>query len=242
MAQALIEVRNPFDQALVGTIPEMGAADVSQAVSLAAASLEESFPAHERYRVLMETARLLDEAADQVAEMLAKEGSKTIREARREPPRSAEILRLSADAARRMNGETLPFDVRPGSENRRGYFMRVPVGVVGAILPFNDPLAVAAHKLGPAIAAGNAVVVKPDSRTPFAPMELVSLLRKAGLPENRVRLVTGTGEVVGRALVQDPRVRLISFTGGLATGETITREAGIKKLILEMGANSAVIV
>jgi glyceraldehyde-3-phosphate dehydrogenase (NADP+) len=190
----------------------------------------------------MEAAAALDAAADDVGEVIAREGSKTIREARREPPRAAEILRLSADAARRIQGQTLPFDIKPGSENRRGYFMRVPVGVVGAILPFNDPLAVAAHKLGPALAAGNACVLKPDSRTPFAPIRLAEILKAAGLPEDRLQVVTGQGAVVGSALVRDPRVRLISFTGGLKTGQEITRTAGIKKLILEMGANSAVIV
>lgn len=242
MAQAITEVRNPFDQELVGTIPQQSAEDVDAAVGQAAGSLDRPIPAHERYRILMTAAAALDEAADEVADVIAREGSKTIREARREPPRAAEILRLAADAARRIQGQTLPFDVKPGSENRRGYFMRVPVGVVGAILPFNDPLAVAAHKLGPALAAGNAVVLKPDSRTPFAPLRLVELLRGAGLPEARLQVVTGEGPIVGKALVEDPRVRLISFTGGLATGREISRTAGIKKLILEMGANSAVIV
>ncbi|MFT4603825.1 MAG: glyceraldehyde-3-phosphate dehydrogenase (NADP+) [Rhodothermales bacterium] len=242
MAEAITEVRNPYDQELVGTVPQQSADDVRAAVGRAGASLEVAFPAHERYRVLMAASHLLDDASDEVAELLAREGSKTIREARNEPPRSAEILRLAADAARRIQGQTLPFDVKPGSENRRGYYMRVPVGVVGAILPFNDPLAVAAHKLGPAIAAGNAVILKPDSRTPFAPMRLVELLYEAGLPKDRVQLITGEGAVVGAALVQDPRVRLISFTGGLATGLEITRTAGIKKLILEMGSNSAVII
>ncbi len=242
MAQAITEVRNPFDQELVGTLPEQTSDDVAAAIGSAVGSLDTPIPGHERYRILMAAAAALDEAADEVAEVIAREGSKTIREARREPPRAADILRLSADAARRIQGQTLPFDIKPGSENRRGYFMRVPVGVVGAILPFNDPLAVAAHKLGPALAAGPAVVLKPDSRTPFAPLRLVEILKAAGLPEDRLQVVTGEGGVVGKALVEDSRVRLISFTGGLATGQEITRTAGIKKLILEMGANSAVIV
>ncbi len=242
MAQAVIEVRNPFDLELVGTIPECSAEDVAAAIAAAVASLSTPFPAHERYRVLMAASRSLDDSADEIAELLAREGSKTIREARREPPRSAEVLRLSADAARRVQGQTLPFDVRPGSEDRRGYYMRVPAGVVAAILPFNDPLAVCAHKVGPALAAGNAVVVKPDSRTPFAPMRLVALLHEAGVPQDRLQIVTGSGEVVGRAMVENPHVRVVSFTGGIATGEAITRSAGIKKLILELGANSAVIV
>lgn len=242
MAEALTEVRNPFDQALVGTVPEMTSEDVSNAIGLAAGSLATPFPAHERYRVLMEASRLLDASSDEIAGLIAQEGSKTIREAHREPPRAAEILRMSADAARRVTGQTLPFDARPGSEGRQGYYMRVPAGVVAAILPFNDPLAVAAHKIGPALAAGNAVVVKPDSRTPFGPTRLVEILHEAGVPRDRLHLVTGSGPVVGDRMVTDDRVRVVSFTGGLATGKAITQRAGIKKLILEMGANSAVLV
>ncbi|MFT5145151.1 MAG: glyceraldehyde-3-phosphate dehydrogenase (NADP+), partial [Thalassolituus oleivorans] len=236
------EVRNSFDDALVGSIVSGSRQDAADAVSAASAALEIPFPAHERYRVLMRTADLVEAATEQLAKVLAQEGSKTITEARREPPRAADILRLAADASRRVAGETLPFDARKGSENRAGYFMRVPVGVVAAILPFNDPLAVAAHKVGPALAAGNAVVLKPDSRTPFAPMRLVEFFREAGLPPGRLGFVTGAGEVVGDALVRDNRVRLVSFTGGLGTGEKITQNAGVKKLILELGSNSAVLV
>src|SRR5262249_61960367 len=114
---------------------------------------------------------------------IALEGSKTIREARREPPRAAAILRLSADEGRRLAGETLPFDTRPGSESRVGYYFRVPAGIVAAIAPFNDPLAVAAHKVGPALAAGNAVILKPSLATPLSALRLARDLSHAGLPD-----------------------------------------------------------
>lgn len=236
------EVFNPSDDAPVGTVVLGTRDDVGRAVSAAVRSLSTPFPAHARYRVLMEAARLLEEAGEEIAHAIASEGSKTIREARREPPRAADVLRLSADASRRISGRTLPFDSKPGSEDRVGYVERMPVGVVAAILPFNDPLAVAAHKVGPALAAGNAVVVKPDSRTPFSVIRLAEILLDAGLPEGRINLVTGDGAEVGDALVRDGRVRLVSFTGGVATGRKIAAAAGIRKLVLELGANSAVIV
>lgn len=179
---------------------------------------------------------------DEYARIIASEGSKTIREARCEPLRAAAILRLAAEEARRLGGQTLPFDSRGGSENRQGYYFRFPVGVVAAITPFNDPLAMAAHKVGPALAVGNAVVLKPASATPLSALRFAEDLMSAGLPPGRVNIVTGSGEDLGPALVTDRRVRLITFTGGVATGELITRTAGLKKLSMELGSNSPVIV
>jgi len=237
-----IEVRNPFDGHLVGTVPHGTEADVSDALQAATAALATDFPMHARYDVLMRAADRIENDQNAYAQLLALEGSKTIREARHEPPRAAGILRLAAEAGRQLSGETLPFDLRPGSENRVGYWFRVPVGVVVAILPFNDPMAVAAHKIGPALAGGNAVVLKPDSATPLTVLRMAQALLDAGLPPGRLNVVTGHGAEIGDALVRDPRVRLVTFTGGLKTGEHITRTAGIKKLVLELGANAPVIV
>lgn len=239
---SVIEVRNSFDGQLVDVVSAGAAADITAAVAAAEDSLRIEFPAHARYDVLMRAAARVDESQDQYAWTIAREGSKAIREARREPPRAANILRLCADEGRRLAGETLPFDSRVGSEKRIGYYFRFPVGVVGAITPFNDPLAMAAHKVGPALAAGNAVVLKPASATPLSALHLARDLMEAGLPEGRLNVVTGRGEELGEALVSDPRVRLVSFTGGVATGEWITRKAGIKKLSMELGSNSPVIV
>jgi len=237
-----LEVRNPFDGELVGTIASGAAQDATEAVTAAAAALRHPFPAHERYDVLQRTADRIEARQDEYAWMIASEGSKSIREARREPPRAATILRLSAEAGRQLSGETLPFDSRKGSENRVGYYSRLPVGVVAAITPFNDPLAMVAHKVGPALAGGNAVVLKPASPTPFSALMIARDLAEAGLPPGRLNVVTGSGEAVGETLVADRRVRLVSFTGGVATGERITRVAGIKKLSMELGSNSPVIV
>ncbi len=239
---ARIEVRNPLGGDLIGTVAQGSAEDVTQAISAAAVSLREEMPAHERYTILMRAADLVEKHADEYAWIIAGEGSKTIREARREPPRTATLLRLSAEEGRRISGETLPFDSRVGSENRLGYYFRFPVGIVGAITPFNDPLAMTAHKVGPALAAGNAVVLKPATATPLSALRLARHLMEAGLPRGRLNIVTGPGEEMGTAIVTDPRVRAVSFTGGVATGEWISRQAGIKKLSMELGSNSPVIV
>jgi glyceraldehyde-3-phosphate dehydrogenase (NADP+) len=237
-----IVVRNPFDGELVDTVPRGTAADVQAAIEAAGAALAVDFPAHARYDVLMRAAARIDEQRDAYARTIALEGSKTIREARREPPRAATIFRLAAEEVRQLAGETLSFESRVGSENRVGYYFRFPVGIVGAITPFNDPLACAAHKVAPALAAGNAVVLKPGSATPLSAIGLARDLLAAALPPGRFNVVTGHGSDVGEALVRDPRVRLLTFTGGATTGERITRQAGIKKLTMELGSSSPVIV
>jgi glyceraldehyde-3-phosphate dehydrogenase (NADP+) len=237
-----VDVRNPFDGAPVAVITAGTPADVVAAVTAASAALAVEFPAHARYEVLMRAADRIDAARDDYAWAIAREGSKTIREALREPVRAAAILRLAAEEGRRLAGETLPFDSRAGSENRVGYYFRFPAGVVAAITPFNDPLAMVAHKAAPALAAGNAVVVKPSSATPLSALRFAADLMAAGLPAGRLNVVTGSGETLGPALVSDPRVRVVTFTGGVETGEQIARLAGLKKVSMELGSNSPVIV
>jgi len=239
---AVLEVRNPFDGRLVDTVPRGSRADIDAAIGAAQRAMATPWPAHARYAVLMQAAALVDADRDGYARTIALEGSKTIREAQREPVRCVTLLRLAAEEGRRLAGETLPFDSRVGSENRVGYYFRFPVGVVGAITPFNDPLAMACHKVGPALAGGNAVVLKPGSATPLSALRLAQDLLAAGLPAGRLNVVTGPGAELGDALAGDPRVRVVTFTGGVETGEHITRIAGIKKLSMELGSNSPVIV
>ena len=237
-----LEVRNPFDGHLAGMISSGTEADVHEAVRRAADALAIDFPSHARYEVLQRTAARIEAQAEQYATDIAAEGSKTIREARREPPRAANILRLSAEEGRRISGETLPFDSRVGSENRVGYYFRVPAGIVAAIAPFNDPLTVAAHKVGPSLAAGNAVILKPSLATPLSALHLARDLMEAGLPEGRLTVITGTDQEVSETLVKHPGVRVVSFTGGVVNGERIARAVGIKKLLMELGSNSPAIV
>jgi glyceraldehyde-3-phosphate dehydrogenase (NADP+) len=237
-----IEVRNAFDMELVGTLSVGSPERVDQAVEAALDALKSSFPTHARVTALYRAADLFESHADEIAYLLAREGSKTITEAQNEPRRAAEILRMSAEVARTLSGETLPFDARPGSEGKVGYYVRNPLGIIACILPFNDPVALVAHKVGPAIAAGNAVILKPDPSSSLAVVRACELLLQAGVPAGRVNVVTGDGPSVGQALVRHPQVRMISFTGGMKTGEIITQTAGIKKLSLELGSNSPVIV
>lgn len=241
---ARTEVTDPDDGSVIGTVPRASAADMQHAITAAEAGAETSrnLPVHERMRALNGAADKLEADLESFATIIAREGVKTIREARKEVARAAVTLRLSAEEARRVEGRTIAFDQAPGSENRSGYYRLEPVGIVGAITPYNDPLNLVAHKVGPAIAAGNAVIVKPDSKTPLSALELARALQAAGLPDGVLQVVTGEGREVGNVLVEDPRVRLISFTGGRATGEAISRQAGLKKVAMELGSNAPVIV
>lgn len=197
---------------------------------------------HERFSILKKTSEILGERNEDFAKTIAREGSKTISEARSEVERAINTITLSAEEAKRIIGNTIPFDSVRGSENRQGYHYRMPIGVIGAITPFNDPLNLVAHKLGPAIAAGNSIVLKPASATPLSALKLGEALLEAGLPKNVLNIVTGPGSVIGRVLVSDDRVRMISFTGGVKAGTDIARSAGLKKLSMELGSNSPCIV
>lgn len=239
-----IEVRDPDDGTLVGTVPSASLADVEVALAnaVAGARASRALPVHRRMSILQAAADHVGARRDEFAMTIAREGIKTIREARAEVGRCIETLRLSAEEARRLNGETLAFDQRVGSEAKVGYWIREPIGVVVAITPFNDPLNLVAHKVGPAIAAGNAVIVKPHSQTPLSAMGLAEALSAAGLPTNIVQVVTGRGAEIGDRLVSDSRTAMISFTGGPEVGDHVVRAAGRKKLALELGANSPAIV
>lgn len=239
-----IEVRDPMDGSVVDTVPAAGRDDVARALSSAQAGFEVSrnMPVHQRSEILANTARRVDAARDEFAELIARESSKTIREARKEVSRAVKTLTVSAEEASRISGETLPFDSFPGGENREGYYMRVPVGIIVAITPFNDPLNLVVHKVGPAIAGGNAVVLKPSTLTPLSALKLAEEFLQGGLPGNVLSVVTGWGQVIGDPLVTDPRVRMISFTGGTEAGRQIVRKAGLKKIGMELGSNSPVIV
>lgn len=239
-----LEVRNPQDNCLIDTVPLAGRDDMATAITAAAAAFEaaRTMPVHARIAVLQAAADTIRDQHEDFARIIAQEGIKTIREARKEVTRCIETIRISAEEARRLNGETIAFDQMPGSDNRMGYFVREPIGIIGAITPFNDPLNLVAHKVGPALAAGNAVIVKPDSKTPLSALKLGRALHDAGLPPGLLQVITGHGSEIGDLLVTSPDVRMISFTGGLQTGEAIMRKVGLKKVGMELGSNCPVIV
>src|SRR5580692_174010 len=226
------EVTSPFDGAVIGTVPVAGPDDVRAALDRAEAGAAtwRRTPAHERMRVLLRAAELADERAAQIAQIISAEAGKTITEARGEAARSGDLIRLAAFEGTQLYGDALPLDANRGTGlDKIGFTIHQPVGIVVAITPFNYPALLVLHKLGPALAAGNAVVLKPARSTPLTALALAACFVEAGLPDGVLSVLTGPGGVLGDALVRDHRVRKVSFTGSTATGEHITSVAGIKK-------------
>ncbi|MGW2291193.1 aldehyde dehydrogenase family protein [Streptomyces phaeochromogenes] len=239
------EVMSPFDGSPVGTVALAGPEDVEVALAAAVrgAAIWRRTPAHERMTILLRAAELADERAGKIAQTISAESGKTIIEATGEASRSGDLIRLAAFEGTQLYGETLPLDANRGTGfDKVGFTLRQPCGVVVAITPFNYPALLVLHKLAPALAAGNAVVLKPATSTPLTALELASCFVDAGLPEGVLSVLVGSGGVLGDLLVTDPRVRKISFTGSTATGEHIARVAGVKKLSLELGASCPVVV
>jgi acyl-CoA reductase-like NAD-dependent aldehyde dehydrogenase len=199
-------------------------------------------PAFERHQILRKTAELLREHQEDFARLISLESGKALVESRFEVSRAAETMELSAEEAKRIRGETIPLDAAPGGQGKFGFTLRVPCGVVVAISPFNFPLNLLCHKVGPALAAGNAVIAKPPSDTPLTGLRLTELLLEAGLPPEGIQCITGPGSSVGEQLCADPRVRKISFTGSPSVGERICQVAGVKKVTMELGSNSPLII
>lgn len=239
-----INVYDPQDNTIFSTVPKATKEDMLHAIEAAeeGAEIAAQMPVHERLSILNKAADYVLEHSELYAETIASEGSKTITEARAEVSRCVDTLRISAEEARRINGETIPFDQMPGHENRVGYYYKFPIGIIAAITPFNDPLNLVAHKIGPAVASGNAIIVKPATLTPISAILLAEAFDAAGLPEKVLSVITGSGSEIGDILISHPSIRMVSFTGGLETGEQIAKKAGLKKLSMELGSNSPVIV
>lgn len=239
-----IEVRNPFDQSVIDTVPSATASHVDQALHTLAQGAERmrAMPAYERFEILRRAADTMRAQQRELGHLISAEEGKVLSEGSIEAARAADTIELSAEEARRLTGETLPLDASPGGAGHFGFTLRVPCGIVAAITPFNFPLNLVAHKVGPALAAGNAVIVKPASDTPLSALKLVEILLAAGLPAEAIACVTGPGGTLGDAICGNRRVRKISFTGSRDVGEHITQTAGIKKVTLELGSNSPVIV
>lgn len=239
-----IEVKNPYDNSLVDTVPRGTLEDVEKAISFAEEGFQicKNLSVYERINILRKTAKIIEDKHEEFSKTIASEGSKTIKEARKEVSRCINTIELSAEEARRIVGETIPFDSTPGNENRKGFYYRFPIGIIGAITPFNDPLNLVAHKLGPAIAGGNSVVLKPATVTPLSALKLAEAFIEAGLPKKILNVVTGYGSEIGDAIVTDERIRMITFTGGYEAGVEISKKAGLKKIGMELGSNSPVIV
>ncbi|MEC9081629.1 MAG: aldehyde dehydrogenase family protein [Verrucomicrobiota bacterium] len=238
------EVVNPFDGSVIDTVPSASPTEITAAIDglIKGKETMRNMPSHQRVEILRRTAVLMSERQEELGRLISTEEGKILAEGRIEAGRAAETIDLSADEARRLNGETLPLDSTPGGIGKLGFTLRIPCGIVAAITPFNFPLNLVAHKIGPAIAAGNAVLLKPASDTPLSSLKLVELLLEAGLPEEAIACITGSGAALGQSICSDSRIRKISFTGSAEVGEQICRSAGLKRVTMELGSNSPVIV
>ena len=239
-----IEVKNPFDETIVDTVPSASFEDVDCALKTAqkGAAIMEKMDQHERSELLQKVADLVEANLEELAKTITLEEGKIISEARVEVSRAVQTLLVSAEEAKRLSGDMIPLGGAPGSGNRLGFTLRVPCGVVAAVTPFNFPLNLVAHKVGPALAAGNSVVIKPASDTPLSALKLTEIILNAGFPQSSVQCITGSGRDVGRALCSDRRVRKITFTGSRDVGEDICKVAGLKRVTMELGSNAALIV
>src|SRR5262245_7351473 len=239
-----IVVRSPYDGREIARVPSCGAAEVDRAVAIARrALLEDPLAAWQRAEILDTAARLLSERVDDFARIISEEAAKPIKTARVEASRAVSTFTFSAVAARDLAGEMIPMDASDAGVGKLGFTLRKPIGVVGAISPFNFPLNLVAHKVAPAIAAGCPVVLKPASQTPISAITLAELLLdECGLPAGHLNLVTGSGGSVGNAIVEHEDIAMITFTGSPEVGWDIKAKAPRKKVGLELGNNAPVII
>ena len=239
-----LEVKNKYNGDIIGVLPTAHREDLDTAIDAAerAEDVMTDMPAHKRAEILLKTAGLMRERAEDLAKTVAAEAGKALKFARAEVDRAASTFTIAAEEAKRLHGETIPLDAVPSGEGYFGMWLRRPVGVIAAISPFNFPLNLVAHKVAPALAAGNTLVLKPASSTPLAAVKLCQILMDAGLPAGAINLVVGSGGTVGEWLITDPRVDKITFTGSPEIGKHILGVAGIKKVTLELGNASPVVI
>src|SRR5208337_1694312 len=232
----------PYDGTPVGEVYEADAATAERAVTAAQAGAVAvaNLTQYERAELLDRMRHLLERDAAEFAGLVSGETGKPIREARMEVERSVQTLIASADAARHLRGEVIPMEAAPIGKGRWAMTVREPLGVIGAITPFNFPLNLGLHKIGPALAAGNSVVHKPSGNTPLSALRLARLIQDAGAPVGAYNVVTGPGGKLGPLLITDPRVAMITFTGSVPVGEQIRAQIGLRRVTLELGSNSSV--
>lgn len=238
-----IDVIYPYNLQKIGEVPKGSPDDVDVAVDRAKVGFEKlkKLSAFEKYQILMKIATLLKERKEEFAKTIVLETGKTIKEARIEVDRAVNTITLSAEEAKRINGEYVHIDASPNGKGKKGFYFREPAGIVAAITPFNFPVNLTAHKIAPSIAAGCPFVLKPSERTPLSPIMLCELFLEAGVPDEAVSVIPGFADV-GQRMTTHPDIRVVSFTGSLKVGEIIAKQAGLKKIVMELGSNSAVIV
>jgi acyl-CoA reductase-like NAD-dependent aldehyde dehydrogenase len=237
-----VEVRSPYSGDAVGRVAKGGAAEARRAVDAAARALENPLPAHKRAEILVKVAGLIGRRHEEVARTISDEAGKPIKTARVEASRAMSTYTFAAVEARKLAGEMIPMESAQAGEGKLGFTVRKPIGVVGAISPFNFPCNLVAHKLAPALAAGCPVVLKPASATPLSALLLAELELEAGLPAGWLNVLVGPASEIGDVLVEDERVKLITFTGSGDVGWKLQERAPRKRVKLELGNSTPVIV
>jgi len=239
----VLEVLNPYDQSLVGTVCRPGAADVDAAIEASEKAFERTrrLPAYQRGELLIRAAAIIGKRHEELAQILCRESGKPIRHARGEVTRAISTLTVSAEESRRMNGECIPLDITPAAGNRLGIVRHYPIGPIGGISPFNFPLNLVCHKVAPAMATGNSISIKPASATPLSALLLGEILLEAGVVPGAFNVIPASARLA-ESLVTDPRLKMVTFTGSAEVGWGLKSKAGKKRVCLELGGNAAVIV
>ena len=239
-----IEVLNPFSGSVIDTIPRANQQDVETALKTAerGAEIMAKMTGYERYEIIHKVSEIMTERVEELAQTITLEEGKILAEATMEASRGAEIIALSAEEAKRLSGEVVPLEGGPGVKGKFGFTIRVPCGIVVGISPFNFPLHLVCHKVGPALASGNAIILKPATDTPLSALKLVEFFLEAGTPTEAIQCITGADSEIGDVLCSDNRVRKITFTGSREVGEHICHTAGLKRVTMELGSNSPLII
>ncbi|WP_180994268.1 aldehyde dehydrogenase family protein [Bacillus sp. Marseille-P3661] len=241
--KAHYQLYSPYSNEKIAEVPLADEQEVTTAIEAAeqAKKVMAKMPAHQRAEILERVSRIFQERFDECAMAIVKENAKPIQAARTEIARTIETYKFAAEEAKRIHGETIPLDASKSGEGRFAYTRREPLGVIAAITPFNFPFNLVAHKLGPAFAAGNTVVLKPATKTPLSALLTAEIFEQAGLPAGALNVVTGKGSVIGDLLVKDYRVKMVTFTGSVDVGLGIKAKSGLKKTTLELGSNSVIV-
>ncbi len=239
-----IEVLNPFSGSVIDTIPRASQQDVEIALKTAerGAEIMAKMTGYERYEIIHKVSEIMTERVEELAQTITLEEGKILAEATMEASRATEIIALSAEEAKRLSGEVVPLEGGPGVKGKFGFTIRIPCGIVVGISPFNFPLHLVCHKVGPALASGNAIILKPATDTPLSALKLVELFLEAGTPPEAIQCITGAGSEIGDVLCSDKLVRKITFTGSHEVGEHICHTAGLKRVTMELGSNSPLII
>lgn len=238
------ELTSPYTGDVIATVAKATPADVERAIDGAqeAFTTFKKMPAYERAEILYRVVEIMRQRKEEFAEILTKEAAKPLSASLAEIDRTIATYQFAAEAAKQLHGETVPMDAAPGGQGRIGYTKRIPLGVISAITPFNFPFNLVAHKLGPAIAVGNTVVLKPATQTPLSAVIMAEVFKEAGLPDGVLQIVTGSGSELSDTLVTHHHVKKVTFTGSSAVGLKLKAKVGLRKMTLELGSNAAVIV